>query len=46
MGTVTVLAALIGAFLVKMFGFKILFLVMFSWSLIGLLIATQLKEKE
>ncbi|MFH0867908.1 MAG: MFS transporter, partial [Candidatus Woesearchaeota archaeon] len=44
--TITGIAALIGAFLVKIFGFKILFLVMFFWSLIGLLIATQLKEKE
>ena len=44
--TTTGIAALIGAFLVKMFGFKTLFLVMFFWSLVGLLIATQLKEKK
>ncbi len=43
--TVTGVAALIGAFLVKIFSFKILFLVMFFTSLIGLLLSTQLKEK-
>ena len=43
--TTTGIAALIGAFLVKLFGFKFLFLIMFFWSLVGLLIATQLKEK-
>ena len=40
------IAALIGAFLVKIFSFKILFLVMFFTSLIGLFLSTQLKEKK
>lgn len=45
--TVTGVAALIGAFLAKIFGFKILFLVMFFLSLVGLFIAiTQLKDKK
>jgi len=39
------IAALIGAFFVKIFGFKNLFLVMFFLSLIGLFVALQLKEK-
>jgi len=39
------IAALIGAFFVKVFGFKNLFLVMFLLSLIGLFVAMQLKEK-
>lgn len=43
---VTGVAALIGAFLAKQFGFKSLFLVMFFTSLIGLFLSTQLKEKE
>lgn len=43
---VTGMAALAGAFLVKMFSFKILFLVMFLISLMGLVISTQLKEKD
>ena len=42
---VTGTAALTGAFLVKIFSFKILFLTMIFVSLIGLLISTQLKEK-
>ena len=42
---VTGIAALSGAFLVKTFGFKFLFLVMFGLSLIGLLASTQLVEK-
>lgn len=41
----TGIAALIGAVLAKLFDFKILFLVMFLTSLIGLLLSTQLKEK-
>src|SRR3989344_8912816 len=40
---VTGIAAIIGAFLAKQFGFKSLFLVMFFTSLIGLVISTQLK---
>lgn len=43
---VTGTAALIGAFLVKMFSFKILFLVMFLLSLAGLYLSTQLQEKK
>ena len=43
---VTGIAALVGAFLVKLFSFKFLFLVMFFTSLIGLILSTQLKEKE
>lgn len=43
---VTGVAALIGAFLAKIFGFKVLFLIMFFLSLIGLIMATQLKEKK
>lgn len=43
---VTGIAALIGAFLVKLFNFKILFLAMFFISLIGLVVVTQLKEKK
>ena len=39
------IAAVIGAFLAKIFGFKILFLIMFFISLIGLFLSTQLKEK-
>ena len=39
-------AAIIGAFLVKMFSFKTLFLVMFLTSLIGLFLSMQLKEKK
>lgn len=39
-------AALVGAFLAKIFGFKVLFLVMFFLSLIGLIMATKLKEKK
>lgn len=42
---VTGVAALIGALLVELFNFKILFLVMFFTSLTGLVIVTQLKEK-
>ena len=42
--TITGVAALVGAFLVEIFGFKILFLIMFFLSLIGLIMATQLKE--
>ena len=42
---VTGIAAIIGAFLAKQFGFKSLFLVMFFTSLIGLSLSTQLKEK-
>ena len=44
--TITGIAALIGGFVVKIFNFKFLFLMMFGLSLIGLLIATQLKENE
>ena len=43
---VTGIAALIGAVLAKIFSFKILFLIMFFTSLIGLFLAIQLKEKE
>ena len=43
---VTGVAALIGAFLVKLFSFKSLFLVMFFISLIGLFLSAQLQEKE
>lgn len=39
------IAAIIGAFLVKIFNFKILFLIMFFVSLIGLFLSIQLKEK-
>lgn len=39
------IAALIGAFLAKIFGFKTMFLIMFFISLIGLAVATQLKDK-
>ncbi len=39
-------AALIGAFLVKIFSFKILFLIMFFLSLIGLMMAVNLKERK
>mgnify|MGYP001569275558 FL=1 len=39
------IAAIIGALLVKLFNFKILFLVMFFVSLIGLILSTQLKDK-
>ena len=39
-------AAVIGAYLVKMFDFKVLFLVMFFISLIGLFLSIQLKEKK
>lgn len=39
------IAALIGAFLVKIFNFRVLFLIMFFTSLIGFILATQLKEK-
>ena len=42
---VTGIAALIGAFVAKMFSFKFLFLAMFFISLIGLIISTQLQEK-
>ena len=42
--TITGVAALIGAFLVKIFGFKVLFLIMFFLSLIGLIVASQLNE--
>lgn len=40
------IAALIGAFLVKIFDFKILFLVMFAISFIGTILSIQLKEKK
>ena len=43
---VTGIAAVTGAFLAKMFDFKILFLVMFFTSLVGLFLSTLLKEKE
>ena len=39
------IAAILGAFIANKFGFKFLFLVMFILSLIGLVIATQLKDK-
>lgn len=42
---ITGIAAVIGGFLVKIFSFKTLFLVMFSVSLVGLLITALLKEK-
>ena len=44
--TITGVAALVGAFLVKLFGFKILFWIMFFLSLVSLALATQLKEKK
>ena len=43
--TITGISALIGAFLVKIFNFKILFLIMFFTSLIGLALATKLEDK-
>lgn len=43
---VTGSAALAGALLVKIFSFKIMFLVMFFTSLAGLYLSTQLKEKD
>ena len=39
------ISALIGAFIADIFGFKVLFIAMFSSSLIGLIVATQLKDK-
>src|SRR3989338_8682975 len=39
------IAALTGAFLAKIFGFRALFLIMFFISLFGLAVATQLKDK-
>jgi len=42
---VTGIAALVGAFLAKVFSFKTLFLVMFFTSLIGLFLSIKLKEK-
>lgn len=39
------IAALLGAFIANRFGFKFLFLTMFFLSLIGLVIATQLEDK-
>ena len=39
------IAALLGAFITNRFGFKFLFLTMFLLSLIGLVIATQLQDK-
>ena len=39
------IAALTGAFLAKIFGFRVLFLIMFFISLFGLAVATQLKDK-
>ena len=44
--TLTGIAAIIGAFLVKIFNFKILFLVMFVISLIGLVLSMQLEDKK
>ena len=41
----TGIAALLGAFLVKMFSFKAMFLVMFFISLIGLFLSTRLEKK-
>ncbi|MBI3035057.1 MFS transporter [Candidatus Woesearchaeota archaeon] len=43
--TLTGVAAIVGAFLVKIFNFKTLFLVMFILSLIGLFVASQLRDK-
>lgn len=43
---VTGAAALAGALIAKMFGFKVLFLSMFALSLIGLAITIQLKDKD
>ncbi len=43
---VTGIAALVGAFLANLFGFRILFLIMFFVSLIGLFLSMQLKEKK
>ena len=43
---VTGVAALVGAILAKIFSFKVLFLVMFSLSLIGLTLSTRLKESK
>ena len=39
------IAALVGAFIADRFGFKVLFMVMFGLSIIGLIIATRLKDK-
>lgn len=44
--TLTGIAAIIGAFLVKLFNFRILFLIMFSTSLIGLILSTRLEDKK
>ena len=40
------IAALVGAFIANKYGFKFLFLTMFFLSLVGIVIATQLKEKK
>lgn len=39
------IAALVGALIADRFGFKVLFMVMFGLSIIGLIIATRLKDK-
>lgn len=39
------IGALVGAFIADRFGFRVLFIVMFIFSLLGLIITTQLKEK-
>ena len=44
--TITGFAALIGAFLVKIFGFRTMFLIMFIISLIGLLVIIKIKEEK
>jgi len=44
--TIQGFAALIGALIAKFYGFKTLFLIMFIASLIGLIISTQLKDKD
>ena len=43
---ITGIAALIGAFLVKIFGFRTMFLIMFIVSLIGLLAIIKIKEEK
>lgn len=44
--TLTGIAAMIGAFLVKIFNFRILFLTMFFVSLVGLILSTRLEEEK
>ncbi|MBI2656361.1 MFS transporter [Candidatus Woesearchaeota archaeon] len=43
---VTGLAALAGAYLVKVYNFRVLFVIMFALSIVGLILTTQLKDKK